>query len=32
VVYYRPVGLEHNVINPNDSEFVFVEVELKQTN
>jgi len=30
VAYYRPVGVEHNVINPNDSEFVFVEIELKQ--
>lgn len=30
VAYSRPVGVEHNVINPNDSEFVFVEVELKK--
>ncbi|WP_459618086.1 cupin domain-containing protein [Bordetella sp. 2513F-2] len=29
VSYYRPVGVEHNVINPADTEFVFVEVELK---
>lgn len=28
--YTRPVGVEHNVINPNDSEFVFVEIEIKQ--
>lgn len=27
--YYRPVGVEHDVININDHEFVFVEVELK---
>jgi quercetin dioxygenase-like cupin family protein len=27
--YYRPVGVEHNVINANAHEFVFVEVEFK---
>ena len=27
--YYRPVGVEHNVINANDYEFTFVEVEFK---
>lgn len=27
--YYRPVGVEHNVINANDYEFVFVEIEFK---
>ena len=27
--YNRPVGVEHNVINANDFEFVFVEVEIK---
>ncbi|HLX81726.1 MAG TPA: cupin domain-containing protein [Burkholderiales bacterium] len=27
--YARPVGVEHNVVNPNAHEFVFVEVELK---
>jgi len=27
--YYRPVGIEHNVINANDYEFVFVEIEFK---
>lgn len=27
--YSRPVGTEHNVVNPNDFEFYFVEVELK---
>ena len=27
--YYRPVGVEHNVINANDFEYVFVEIEFK---
>lgn len=27
--YYRPVGVEHNVINANAHEFAFVEVEFK---
>jgi quercetin dioxygenase-like cupin family protein len=27
--YYRPVGVEHNVINANSIEFAFVEVEFK---
>jgi quercetin dioxygenase-like cupin family protein len=27
--YYRPIGVEHDVINANDHEFVFVEVEFK---
>jgi len=27
--YFRQVGVEHNVINVNDYEFVFVEIELK---
>jgi quercetin dioxygenase-like cupin family protein len=27
--YARPAGVEHDVINANDCEFVFVEVELK---
>ena len=27
--YFRPVGVEHDVINANPFEFVFVEVELK---
>ena len=30
VPYFRPEGVEHNVINPSDTEFVFVEIELKQ--
>ncbi|HEY0296314.1 MAG TPA: cupin domain-containing protein [Bordetella sp.] len=30
VSYTRPVGVEHNVVNPNDTEFVFVEIELKK--
>ena len=28
VAYNRPAGVEHNVINDNDFEFAFVEVEL----
>jgi quercetin dioxygenase-like cupin family protein len=27
--YYRPVGVEHNVINDNAFEFAFVEIEFK---
>lgn len=27
--YAREAGVEHNVVNPNAHEFVFVEVELK---
>lgn len=27
--YFRPVGIEHNVINANDYEFVFIETEIK---
>lgn len=26
--YYRDKGVEHNVVNPNDFEFVFVETEV----
>ena len=29
VPYFRPVGVEHDVINANDFEYVFVEVEFK---
>ena len=29
--YFRQAGVEHNVINNNDYELVFVEVEIKQT-
>ena len=29
--YSRAAGVEHNVINANDYEFVFVEIELRQT-
>ena len=29
VPYYRDAGVEHDVINPNDFEFVFVETEFK---
>lgn len=27
--YYRDLGVEHNVVNANDYEFVFIEIELK---
>ncbi|MEP0944427.1 MAG: cupin domain-containing protein [Rhizobiaceae bacterium] len=27
--YYRPKGVHHNVINANDFDFAFVEVEIK---
>lgn len=27
--YFRTVGVEHNVVNANDFEFVFIEVEMK---
>jgi len=27
--YVRPAGVEHNILNPGEEEFVFVEVELK---
>lgn len=27
--YVRPVGVEHNIVNPGAEEFVFVEVEVK---
>ncbi|MCC7547643.1 MAG: cupin domain-containing protein [Burkholderiales bacterium] len=29
VPYYRGAGVEHNVVNDNDFEFVFVEIELR---
>ncbi len=29
VSYNRPAGVEHNIINANEYEFVFIEVELK---
>ena len=28
--YYRDAGVEHDVVNPNFGEFVFVEIELKR--
>ena len=28
--YFRNQGVEHNVVNANDYEFVFVEVEMKK--
>jgi len=27
--YFRPLGVEHDVVNANPYEFVFVEVEIK---
>ena len=27
--YFRPVGVEHNVINANDYEYAFIEIEIK---
>ena len=27
--YYRKTGVEHDVINANDSEYAFIEIELK---
>jgi len=27
--YARPVGVEHNIVNPGAREFAFVEVEIK---
>ena len=27
--YFRNAGVEHNVVNANPSEFVFIEIELK---
>lgn len=29
VPYFRKTGVEHNVVNANDYEFVFVEVEIR---
>ena len=28
--YARPEGVEHNIVNANDREFAFIEIELKQ--
>jgi quercetin dioxygenase-like cupin family protein len=27
--YVRPVGVEHNIVNPGGKEFAFIEVEIK---
>jgi quercetin dioxygenase-like cupin family protein len=27
--YFRNAGVEHNVVNENDGEFVFVEIEIR---
>ena len=29
VPYFRKAGVEHDVINPNDGEFAFIEVEIR---
>lgn len=29
--YYREAGVEHNVVNDNDHEFVFIEIEIKDS-
>lgn len=29
--YYRSAGIEHNVVNENDTDFRFVEIEFKTT-
>jgi beta-alanine degradation protein BauB len=29
VPYFRTAGVEHDVVNPNDGEFAFIEVEIK---
>lgn len=29
MAYFRSMGVEHNVINPGDHDFVFVEIEVK---
>ncbi len=28
--YFRPAGVQHNVINNSDHEFIFVEIELRK--
>lgn len=28
--YFRPAGVEHDVINANDFEFLFIEIEIKR--
>ncbi|HWA37370.1 MAG TPA: cupin domain-containing protein [Burkholderiales bacterium] len=27
--YARPVGVEHNIVNPGSEDFVFIEIEIK---
>jgi quercetin dioxygenase-like cupin family protein len=27
--YFKNAGVEHNVVNPSEAEFVFVEIEIK---
>ena len=28
--YFRPAGIEHDVANPNPTDFAFIEIELKR--
>ena len=28
--YFRPAGVEHDVANPNPTDFAFIEIELKR--
>jgi len=29
VPYFRMAGVEHDVVNPNDGEFAFIEIEIR---
>src|ERR1700736_1484142 len=29
IPYFRKAGVEHDVVNPNDGEFAFIEIEIK---
>ena len=29
--YFRAAGVEHDVVNPNPTEFAFIEIELKRS-
>jgi hypothetical protein len=29
VPYYRPAGVEHDVINASDGDYAFIEVEIR---
>jgi quercetin dioxygenase-like cupin family protein len=30
VSYFRQAGVEHNVVNPDENEFAFIEIEIRQ--